>query len=90
MPLLCSAQDTHQIDGDLDQILDLVMAVAKIPGTPECRQSIFDAALAGLHRPGIWCPRQGEQRAPSRKRRGFEELVEVGVPGARHAARLRT
>jgi hypothetical protein len=59
MPLLCYAQDAHQIDGDLDQIVDLVMAVAKIPGTPECPQSIFGAAPAGLHRPGIWCPRRG-------------------------------
>ncbi|MFC0107835.1 TetR/AcrR family transcriptional regulator [Kibdelosporangium aridum] len=49
-PLLSAAQDAHQIAGDLDldQILDLVMAIAKIPGTPEYRQPILDAALAGL------------------------------------------
>ena len=49
-PLLSAAQDAHQIDGDLDldQILDLVVAVAKIPGTREYRQPILDAALAGL------------------------------------------
>ncbi|GAA2545544.1 TetR/AcrR family transcriptional regulator [Winogradskya consettensis] len=50
-PLLTAAQEAHQIAGelDLDQILDLVMAIAKIPGTPEYRQPILDAALAGLH-----------------------------------------
>ena len=54
-PLLTAAQDAHQIadDLDLDQILDLVMAIAKIPGTPEYRQPILDAALAGLHRHGV-------------------------------------
>src|SRR3954451_16684227 len=53
-PLLSAAQDAHQIDGDLElnQILDLVMAIAKIQGTPEYRQPILDAALAGLHQHG--------------------------------------
>jgi len=53
-PLLAAAQDAHQIDGDLDlgQILDLVVAIAKIPGTPQYRQPILDAALAGLRRRG--------------------------------------
>ncbi|MGH3502289.1 MAG: TetR/AcrR family transcriptional regulator [Nocardioidaceae bacterium] len=51
-PLLSAAQDSHQIasDLDLDQILDLVVAIAKIPGAPEYRQPLLDAALAGLHR----------------------------------------
>lgn len=50
-PLLSAAQDAHQIAGDLDldQILDLVIAIAKIPASPEYRQPILDAALAGLH-----------------------------------------
>jgi hypothetical protein len=49
-PLLSAAQDAHQIssDLDLDQILDLVVAIAKIPATPEYRQPILEAALAGL------------------------------------------
>jgi hypothetical protein len=53
-PLLAAAQDAHQIADDLDlgQILDLVVAIAKIPGTPEYRQPILDAALAGLDRRG--------------------------------------
>ena len=53
-PLLSAAQDAHQIAGDiaLDQILDLVVAIAKIPGTPEYRQPILDAALAGLQTRG--------------------------------------
>lgn len=48
--LLSAAQDAHQVAGDLDlgQILDLVVAIAKIPGTPEYRQPILEAALAGL------------------------------------------
>ena len=51
-PLLSAAQDAREITGDLDldQILDLVMAIAKIPATPEYRQPILDAALTGLHR----------------------------------------
>jgi AcrR family transcriptional regulator len=53
-PLLSAAQDAGQVARDLDlgQILDLVMAVAKIPGTPQYRQPILDAALAGLDRRG--------------------------------------
>ncbi|SFF04254.1 transcriptional regulator, TetR family [Actinacidiphila alni] len=49
-PLLTAAQEARQIAGDLDldQILDLVVAIAKIPGTPEYRRPILDAALAGL------------------------------------------
>ncbi|GLY96153.1 hypothetical protein [Actinoplanes sp. NBRC 103695] len=44
MPQLSYAHDVHQIDGDLDKILDLVMAVAKNPAARDCPQSIFDAA----------------------------------------------
>jgi AcrR family transcriptional regulator len=53
-PLLSAAQDAHQIASDLDlgQVLDLVMAIAKIPGTAAYRQPILDAALTGLHRRG--------------------------------------
>jgi AcrR family transcriptional regulator len=49
-PLLTAAQDAHEIAGDLDldQILDLVVAIAKIPGALEYRQPILDSALAGL------------------------------------------
>jgi hypothetical protein len=56
-PLLSAAQDAGQIasdldlDLDLDQILDLVVAIAKIPGTPQYRQPFLDAALAGVHTP---------------------------------------
>jgi AcrR family transcriptional regulator len=51
-PLLSAAQNAHQVasDLDLDQILDLVVAIAKIPGTQEYRQPILDAALAGLQK----------------------------------------
>lgn len=52
-PLLSAAQNAHQVADhlDLDQILDLVVAIAKIPGTPEYRQPLLDAALAGLQQP---------------------------------------
>jgi hypothetical protein len=49
-PLLSAAQDAHQIASNLD--LDLVVAIAKIPGTSEYRQPILGTALAGLHRSG--------------------------------------
>ncbi|MGQ4515600.1 SbtR family transcriptional regulator [Streptomyces sp. DW26H14] len=51
-PLLSAAQDAGEIvaDLDLDQILDLVVAIAKIAGSQEYRQPMLDAALAGLRR----------------------------------------
>ncbi|WP_198029099.1 TetR/AcrR family transcriptional regulator [Actinoplanes sp. N902-109] len=51
-PLLSAAQDARQVSRalSLDQILDLVIAVAKIPGTRQHRQPIFDTALDGLCR----------------------------------------
>jgi AcrR family transcriptional regulator len=59
-PLLSAAQDAGQIASGLDlgQILDLVVAIAKIPGTPEYRQPILDAALAGLQ------PAAGQRPVP--------------------------
>lgn len=53
-PLFRAAVDARQVAGDvdLDQILDLVVAIAKIPGSQEYRQPILDAALAGLRRRG--------------------------------------
>jgi AcrR family transcriptional regulator len=49
-PLLTAAQDAYEVrrDLDLEQILDLVMAIAKIGGAPQYKQPILDAALAGL------------------------------------------
>jgi AcrR family transcriptional regulator len=51
-PLLAAAQDANQIDSDLDlgQILDLVMAIAKITGTEQHRRPLLDAALMGLQK----------------------------------------
>jgi len=50
-PLIIAAQEAHDVRSDLglEQVLDLVMAVAKITGPPQYRQPILDAALAGLH-----------------------------------------
>lgn len=49
-PLLGAARDSGDVRGDLtlDQILDLVVAVAKIPGGPDYVRPILRAALAGL------------------------------------------
>jgi AcrR family transcriptional regulator len=49
-PLLAEAQRVHEIAPglDLDQILDLVTAIAKINGTVEYRRPILEAALSGL------------------------------------------
>ena len=49
-PLFAAARDANEITGDLtlDQILDLVVAIAKISGSPEYRQPILDATLDGL------------------------------------------
>ena len=47
-PLLSAAQDAHEIAGDidLDQILDLVMAIAKIPGSRSSTRHSPDYASA--------------------------------------------
>lgn len=52
-PLLSAAQDAHQVAKhlDLNQILDLVMAIAKITGTVGYRKGILDIALTGLRTP---------------------------------------
>jgi AcrR family transcriptional regulator len=52
-PLLHAAQEAGEIRGDLglEQVLDLVMAVAKIVGPARHRQPIFEAALDGLRPP---------------------------------------
>jgi len=49
-PLLVAAQQAHQVRGDLglDQVLDLVLAAATIPGEPAYVEPILQAALDGL------------------------------------------
>ena len=49
-PLLVAAQDAHEVRGDLtlEQILDMVVAIAKIPGGPGYPEPILEAALDGL------------------------------------------
>jgi AcrR family transcriptional regulator len=49
-PLLRAARDAQEVRADLslDQILDMVVAIAKIAGHPDYRQPILDTALAGL------------------------------------------
>lgn len=49
-PLLLAAQDSHEVRGDLslEQILDMVVAIAKIPGDPSYLEPILHATLDGL------------------------------------------
>lgn len=53
-PLLKAAQDAHEVRADLtlEQILDMVVAIGKIPGDPGYHEPILDAALDGLRPPG--------------------------------------
>ncbi len=52
-PLLRAAQDAGEIDAalTLDQILDMIVAIAKIQNDPAYVHPILRAALAGLRRP---------------------------------------
>jgi AcrR family transcriptional regulator len=49
-PLLAAAQDSHEVRDDLslDQILDMVIAIAKIQEDPSYLEPILRAALDGL------------------------------------------
>lgn len=49
-PLLVAAQDAHEVRADLtlEQILDMVVAIAKIPGDSGYLEPILDAAIDGL------------------------------------------
>ncbi|HEX3615182.1 MAG TPA: helix-turn-helix domain-containing protein [Solirubrobacteraceae bacterium] len=52
LPLLVAAQDAHELRADLtlDQIVDMIAAIAKIPGDPRYLEPILDATLDGLRR----------------------------------------
>lgn len=52
-PLLRAAQDSGDVQAGLtlDQILDMIVAIAKIPGGPDHVQPILRTALAGLSLP---------------------------------------
>lgn len=49
-PLLRAAQDSGDVQADLslDQILDMIVAIAKIPGGPDYVEPVLRTALAGL------------------------------------------
>lgn len=53
-PLLRAAQETGEVRPglSLDQVLDMIVAIAKIPGGPDYVQPVLGAALAGLRRAG--------------------------------------
>jgi len=50
-PLLAAAQEAGEVSAaiSLEQILDLIVAIAKIPCDPTYREPILEMALAGLH-----------------------------------------
>jgi AcrR family transcriptional regulator len=52
-PLLVAAQRTHEVRDDLtlEQILDMIIAIAKIHGDPRYLKPILQAALGGLRPP---------------------------------------
>ncbi len=49
-PLLRAAQDAGEVQAglSLDQILDMIVAIARIPGDPDYLEPILHTALAGL------------------------------------------
>ena len=57
-PLLAAAQRTHEVRDDLtlEQILDVIVAIAQIHGGPEYLEPILQAALDGLRPPGGVAP----------------------------------
>ncbi|CAK7282884.1 Transcriptional regulator, TetR family [Streptomyces misionensis JCM 4497] len=52
-PLLAAAQRTGRIRGDLtlEQIFDLIVAIAKLNESPDYLRPLFETALAGLRAP---------------------------------------
>jgi AcrR family transcriptional regulator len=52
-PLLLAAQRSHEVRADLnlEQVLDMIIAIAKIDGDPSYLQPILQAALDGLRPP---------------------------------------
>ncbi len=52
-PLLAAAQHSHEVRGDLslEQILDMIVAIATIHGDPGYLEPILHAALDGMRRP---------------------------------------
>jgi len=53
-PLLAAAQRSHEVRGDLtlEQVLDMIVAIATIHGDPGYLEPILQAALDGLRPPG--------------------------------------
>ncbi|MEW1861809.1 MULTISPECIES: helix-turn-helix domain-containing protein [unclassified Streptomyces] len=51
-PLLAAAQESGQIRDDLtlEQVFDLIVAIAKVNESPDYLQPLFETALDGLHR----------------------------------------
>ena len=52
-PLFCAAQRTHEVREDLtlEQILDMIVAIASIHGESDYLEPILQAALDGLRSP---------------------------------------
>jgi AcrR family transcriptional regulator len=54
-PLLAAAQRAHEVRGDLilEQILDMIVAIARIPGNPGYLEPILQSALDGIRLPTV-------------------------------------
>jgi len=52
-PLLVAAQDTHEVRHDLtlEQVTDMIVAIARIQGTPDYLEPILQTALDGFRLP---------------------------------------
>ena len=73
-PLLAAAQRSREVRGDLtlEQVLDMIVAIATIHGDPGYLQPILQAALDGLRPPGDAEPAQatGGPQAPAARAGG--------------------
>lgn len=67
LPLLVAAQQSHEIRADLtlEQVLDMVSAVAKIPGDPAYLEPILQAVLDGLRTPSHGTPNARKASRPT-------------------------
>ncbi len=82
-PLLAAAQHTHEVRDDLtlEQILDMIIAIAAIHGTPSYLEPILQTALDGL--------RPSTDAEPAQDRQGREALTAPLSPTQQRCAGFR-
>lgn len=69
-PLLAAAQRAHEVRDNLtlEQIVDMIIAIATIHGDPRYLEPILQTALDGLLRPGQMSGSQRDDRTTQRSR----------------------